>query len=171
MNDDATKPHSGLFSISWLCAIHLENDVCQDTLFLINRKHEHFIDYKQTLPKALAIDDDESVISSITFSPFSIRKSRLRIIPYLGIAHVYQYFQNAILHYSLIPSINMCRIWHTCPKSHTYHHHISPNPSSYTCQPALTIMISHTSTKLRIYVQYGVYIPALVCRKYSLRGI
>ena len=85
MSDDVTKPQSGLFSIFWLCAIHLENDICRYTSFLINTKYEHVINYKPTLPKVLAIDDDESVISSTTFSLFSFKKSRLRIIPSLSI--------------------------------------------------------------------------------------
>ena len=40
---------------------------------------------QQTLPKVLATEDDESVISSTIFSPFSIKISRLRIIPSLSI--------------------------------------------------------------------------------------
>ena len=41
MSDDATKPRSALFSISWLCAMRHENDVYQDTSFLVMHRYQY----------------------------------------------------------------------------------------------------------------------------------
>ena len=105
MTDDVTKPLPELFSVSWLCAIHHENDKRQDTWFLIT-ENIIIICGQQTSPKVLATEDDESVISFTIFSYFSVKKSRLRIIPSLSIfgecrsTSYLSIFQNVILHYS-----------------------------------------------------------------------